>query len=86
MSQKTNTKPIETLRDGAIKASIWKNQGENGAFYSVRVTRTFTDEQGNYRDSDSFTGTEIIRAGWLQLKAYDRTVALRAEENARRSS
>lgn len=54
MTQQTNSKPVETIRDGAIKASIWKNEGEKGPFYSVKITRTYTDDAGNYHDSDSF--------------------------------
>ena len=61
MTQKTNSKPIETISNGALKASIWKNQGEKGPFYSVRITRTYTDDQGNYHDSDSFSGSELLR-------------------------
>ena len=80
MTQKTNSKPIETIRDGALKASIWKNQGEKGPFYSVRITRTFTDEKGNYHDSDSFSGSELLRVVHLAAKAYDRANELRAAD------
>lgn len=81
MTQKTNSKPIETIRDGALKASIWKNQGEKGPFYSVRITRTYTDDQGNYHDSDSFSGSELLRVARLADQAYGRTAELRADEN-----
>ena len=27
--------PIETLRDGSLKATIWSNIGEKGTFYTV---------------------------------------------------
>lgn len=34
MAKKQNkTRPVETLRDDAIKAAIWKNESENGDFY-----------------------------------------------------
>ncbi len=81
MTQKTNSKPLETIRDGALKATIWKNQGEKGPFYSVRITRTYTDDQGNYHDSDSFSGSEILRVARLAGKAYDETAVLRSQEN-----
>lgn len=81
MTQKTNSKPLATIRDGALKASIWKNQGEKGPFYSVRITRTYTDEQGNYHDSDSFSGSELLRVARLASKAYDETAALRAQDS-----
>lgn len=81
MTQKTNAKPIETIRDGSLKASIWKNQSEKGPFYSVRITRTYTDEQGNFHDSDSFSGSELLRVARLAGKAYDRAAELRADTN-----
>jgi len=29
--------PEETLREGPLKAAIWRNEGENGAYHSVTV-------------------------------------------------
>lgn len=66
-----NTKPVDTLRDGSLKATIWKNEGENGPRYSVNLTRTWRDEQGNYHDSDSFSGNELLRIARLANIAYD---------------
>lgn len=80
MTQNQNSKPVETIRDGAIKASIWKNEGEKGPFYSVKITRTYTDDAGNYHDSDSFSGSELLRVARLAGKAYDRASELRAAD------
>jgi hypothetical protein len=77
MTQETNNKPVDTLRDGALKAAIFENQGEKGPFYSVKITRTYTDAQGNYRDSSSFSGSELLRVAHLAAKAYDRSNELR---------
>lgn len=76
----TNTKPIETLRDGALKATIWKTFGEKGNFFRVRLTRSWKDDAGKYHDSDSFVGTEILRASRLLAQAYDRAIALRRSD------
>lgn len=71
------TRPTATLRDGSIKATIWKNTGEKGDFFSVQLTRTWKDAQGAYHDSDSFTGTELLRVAHLATKAYDELATLR---------
>lgn len=80
--QPTTTKPAESIRDGSLKATIWKNppkEGtENGPFYSVQITRTWRDEQGTYHDSDRFSGTELLRVARLANLAYDAIVAHRA--------
>lgn len=78
---KQNNKPTETIRDGALKATIWKNQSENGTFYSVDLSRTYQDEQGNYHDSHSFSGSELLRIARLAHKAYDLIADLRAAQN-----
>ncbi|MGD9693603.1 MAG: hypothetical protein AB7G17_07260 [Phycisphaerales bacterium] len=73
----TNAKPIDTIRDGSLKATIWKNAGEKGDYYSVRITRTWRDDQGNYHDSDSFSGSELLRVARLASMAYDRSAERR---------
>jgi len=65
------TKPVETIRDGSIKATIWKQEGENGAFYTADISRTYTDDAGNYHDSKSISGTDLLKASRLAVKAYD---------------
>ena len=69
--------PTETLRDGSLKATIWKNEGEKGAFFSVNLSRTYKDDGGNYHDSDSFSGSELLRIAHLASQAYDRVSTLR---------
>lgn len=73
-------KPTETLRDGSLKATIWKNEGEKGPFFSVSLTRIYTDPAGNYHDSDSFSGSELLRIAHLASRAYDRIADLRQVE------
>ena len=79
----TNSKPLETLRDGAIKATIWENPSDKGAFYRVTLARTWVDQQGKYRDSDSLTGSQLLRASRLLTAAYDRTRELRKARGGR---
>ena len=72
--------PETTLRDGNIKATIWKNFGEKGNFFTVTLTRTYQDEGGNYHDSNSFSGSELLRAAHLANRAYDTVSDLRQRE------
>jgi hypothetical protein len=73
----TTTKPVSTIRDGSLKATVWRNKGEKGDFHSVRFTRTWRDDQGTFHDSDSFSGTELLRLAHLAAKAYDQLASLR---------
>ncbi|MCB1682367.1 MAG: hypothetical protein KDI65_10600 [Alphaproteobacteria bacterium] len=73
-------RPEDVLRDGNLKATVWKNEGENGDYYSTTLSRTWQDEDGNYRDSHSFSGAELLRVSELARGAYARTNELRQEQ------
>lgn len=64
--------PIETLRDGALKVSIFRNERENGTQFSMQPGRIYTDNKGEVRESQSLSGTEPIRMSRLLDKGYDR--------------
>lgn len=74
----SNRKPIQQYRDGAIRAAIWANSSEKGTFYSVTITRTFKEGE-KYKDSASFSGTELLRVSRIASLAYDYISAKRAE-------
>lgn len=78
-AQPENNGPADVLRDGNIKATIWKNERENGPSFSTVFARTWQDEEGGYRDSHSFSGTELLRVSELARGAYTRTIELRQE-------
>jgi hypothetical protein len=88
MSKKTQKteqqpRPVETLRDGNIKAAIWRNESEKGAFFSVTFARTYKDDAGAFHDTDSYSGSELLRLAHLAKKAYDRTGKLLRAERAK---
>lgn len=74
-----NTPPIETLRDGNIKASLWVNESDNGPFITTTIARTYTDQKGQVRDTTGFTGTDLLRVAELARVAYQRAGELRRE-------
>ena len=63
----TNTKPIDGIRLGNIKASTWKNQTENGSRYNVTVTRLYK-ANGDWQSSGSFGRDDLL----LLRKVLDR--------------
>ena len=81
-TQNTSTnKPVDTIRDGALKATIWANPYKegDGLRYSVELVRSYTDNDGNWHDTNSFGNGELLRVARLTGKAYDRIGELRAE-------
>ncbi len=72
-------RPAETLRDGNIKASIWENTREDKVTRSVQFRRSYRDQDGQYRDTDSFFGPDLLRLARLAEQSYDRLNRLRED-------
>ena len=72
-------RPADTLRDGSLKATLWRNEGENGSFVSTQFAKTYTDRDGKPRDTNSFASSELLRVSELARQAYTRSNELRHE-------
>ena len=68
----------ERNRDGLIKATIWANAGEKGTFHSVDLSRSYKDSKGDWQESTSFSGVELLKVSRLAERAYDEVAKLRA--------
>lgn len=76
--------PVDVIRDGNLKASIWRNEGESGPFYATSFARSYQDRDGNARDTNSFVATDLLKLSELARSAYTRTNALHREEKEHR--
>lgn len=45
-NQQSKPPPVEKFTCSSITASIWKNEGEKGAFYTVTITRSYKTADG----------------------------------------
>ncbi len=80
-NDKSGNRPVETLRDGPLKVSIFRNSGENGAFYSLDPGRIYTDEKTNeVREVSSLSGSEPLRMAHLLTKGYERVGEFREQD------
>lgn len=81
----TNNKPALKLTDGRISATVWRNPSPDPkgqkVFYSVQISRAYQDEHGNWKDSDRFSGAELLRVARLAEKAYDAASELRKTDS-----
>ncbi|MDB5324509.1 MAG: hypothetical protein JWM57_78 [Phycisphaerales bacterium] len=64
-STKTTAPPIHTIRYRNIRASIWKNEGQSGPFYSVTFDRSYQDDQNNWKNVTSFNANDLPLLGKL---------------------
>ena len=78
MTTSTNQKPAAKLRDGAIVATLWKKEGEHGVFFNTTIARTYKDGD-TFKETNSYSGTELLKLSRLADKAYDLELKLKAE-------
>jgi hypothetical protein len=71
--------PVEVLRDGALKATIWENAGENGPYFTTTFARTYQASDGSLKDAHSFSGSEMLRVPELPRQAYSTVSAYRRD-------
>ena len=48
-----NTKPVETIRDGALAASIWEREGSKGRYFEFTLSRSY-QKDGKFAYSTTF--------------------------------
>ncbi len=75
----SDRQPEETLRDGNLKATLWRNEGENGPYFNVTIAKTYKDNHGKYQDTNSFSGTDLLRVSEISRQAYTRSSELRRD-------
>ncbi|MEM8773147.1 MAG: hypothetical protein AAGD92_15995 [Pseudomonadota bacterium] len=74
-----NNRPIETIRAGRIKASIWENQSESGSFLSVTFAKTYTDDRGKPRDTQTFSLSDVPTVAMVATRTFWRAHELQRE-------
>ena len=80
--EKANPKPVETHRDGRLSAAIWANEGEHGRIYNATLTYSYQDKDGNWRDTQSIPGHELLKAANLAQTAYASVRRLKERDRA----
>jgi len=78
MNDEKNNGPLEILRDGSLKITIWRNEGEKGVFPTAVFSKTY-EKDGELRDGHSYLASDLLRVSELSRRAYHRMCALRGE-------
>lgn len=71
-------KPVSEVRIGHIKAAIWKNETDKGAFYNVTLTRLYR-EGDSWKSSDSLGRDDLLLAAKVLSAAHSKIYELQAE-------
>jgi len=63
--------PSVKFRVGSMTASVWRNESENGHFYSVTLQRSYKDKDndGEWKNSDSIGSGDLLNASKVLERA-----------------
>lgn len=80
------TSPAHKIRIGALQATIWRNHGESGNWYSVKLTRGYKADDG-WRETDSLGHDDLLAAAKLLDMAHTWAVhQLEADRKSRKQA
>jgi hypothetical protein len=71
--------PVNTLRLGRVKATIWVNKTEKGIFYSVQIVRIYRDED-QWKESSCFNRDDLPLVAKLADLAHTSIFEIQAAE------
>jgi hypothetical protein len=62
--------PVQTFRLGRIKAAVWENEADAKKFYNVTFARTYTGDDKQPHDTDSFGRDDLPLVAKLADQAH----------------
>lgn len=63
--------PDATFRDGGLKATIWRNESENGHFFSTNLSRSYRDDEGQWHETTNLREGDLLRGGSLLSRSHE---------------
>lgn len=86
MSTDHKNGPINKLRENTLSAEIWENVRDQGTQHNVTFSRSYRDQEGNWKSTSSFGPRDLLPLQHLMGRAHDtireRQAELRREERA----
>ncbi len=67
---KSNNRPEMVIRDGSLKATVWRNEGDKGPYFTTSMAKTYSDERGNPKDTQNFSQSDLLRVAELGRETY----------------
>lgn len=68
--------PAKKFRIGYVVATVWFNQVTDKPFFTVEISRTYRDDDGNLKNTPSLGHADILNA----VKVLERAEAWIAEQ------
>jgi hypothetical protein len=52
--------PVHAVRLRNVRAAVWANRNEGGTYYTVTLSRSYRDQEGNWHTSESFGRDDLL--------------------------
>jgi len=59
-AQATKQRPAYEARFGLLKATVWRQESDKGPWYSVVLSRSYQDQNGQWQSSHSFGRDNLL--------------------------
>lgn len=79
-AQASATRPENSIKAGAVQATIWRNDAANGNFFSVSLERKYKDKDNGWKSSKTLRLNDLPKAALVLNKAYEYMVLHEKEE------
>jgi hypothetical protein len=67
---KQNNKPVHTIRNSSISASIWRQDTEKGPMFNVTFQRSYKEGE-EWKNSTSFGRNNLLLLSLLAMRAFE---------------
>jgi hypothetical protein len=81
MPEREKKRPLKELRIGAVRAAIWRNNGDNGAWHNVTFERLYRDGD-EWKSSASFGRDELLLLAKIADQAHTWIIEAEMAERA----
>ena len=75
-----NQKPVDEIRIGRVKATIWRNGTEEQPRHNVTFSRLYKDDAGEWKSTQSFGRNDLLVLAKVADLAHTRLFELPQEE------
>ena len=66
-----NQKPAAEFRFGAIKATVWRNETQNGPMFNSVIVRVYKDKDGNWQESTSMGRDDLLVQAFAARRCFE---------------
>jgi hypothetical protein len=76
-------RPVATFKQGGVEVSVWKNHTDKGDLYNTTIRNSYKDDAGEWKDTTSFSPTDLAVLAQLSGQAFQAIGELKAQGRGR---